>query len=298
MSSASQDSSRKVETPTNLCILSTPVHSKNKNMNTKSLLYLWNERTLYLGRLDAPLSLSQGAATLCVSLEGPMSITLPKKGKVFQSQSVLLPPGYSVHIDTHRNLIANLNLDVMGADYFYLAKQMNHSHFGVHFELNNQDDFVADLSSIHEQEYSSTEARVVLYNRLSKHSKEQYHVDERVEKIVHIIQHAIDHNLSIEHLAAEVNLSVPGLIKLFKKQTGVPIRRYRQWHRLFVTATEIGKGKSLTDAALAAGFVDLSHCTNTFNTMLGMRPSYFLQRPDEIRVMTETNERLSCLALD
>src|SRR5690606_9488719 len=121
-----------------------------------------------------------------------------------------------------------------------------------------------------------------------------YKSDPRVRRLVGLIQSEIGSNLSVEYLAEQVNLSVAGLTKLFKKQTGVPIRRYRQWHRLYVTATEIGKGKTLTEAAQSAGFVDLSHCIHTFNQMLGRKPSYYLQRPEEIKIITEGSADLRC----
>jgi len=260
-------------------------------MNKQSLLYLWKARTLYLGHLDEPLHLSQGAATLCVCLEGTLSVTLlkggEKSGEIIRTNAALLPPGCAVHIDTHQQLIANLNLDVMGSDYFSLSHEMLHKQSGVHFDLKNEQPLLSTLRETYQQAYESDIARARLYNFFGEQSLDNFVYDERVQTVVEAIQTSIDHNLSIEHLADSVNLSTPGLVKLFKKQTGVPIRRYRQWHRLFVTATEIGKGKSLTDAALAAGFVDLSHCTNTFNLMLGIRPSYFLKRPEEIRVLVE-----------
>ena len=62
-------------------------------MNQKSLLYLWEERTLFLGRLPETLSLSQGAATLTLSLEGPIHIESHDQKESFESSCVLLSPG-------------------------------------------------------------------------------------------------------------------------------------------------------------------------------------------------------------
>lgn len=258
-------------------------------MNNKSLLYLWKERTLYLGRLDEPLHLSQGAATLCVSLEGLMSIQLPESDQVLETRSVLLPPDCSVYIDTKGYLIANLNLDVMGSDYHYLRERMRRVCANVHLDLEHEVSLRSELSALHCGGFSSDEAKAVLYRSLRPDNQSQFTCDNRVQRVVQKIQGAIDHNLPIEQLARSVNLSTPRLVQLFKKQTGVPIRRYRQWHRLYVTASNIGKGMNLTEAALAAGFVDLSHCTNTFHQMLGVRPSYFLQRPDDILVITQSD---------
>ena len=116
-------------------------------------------------------------------------------------------------------------------------------------------------------------------------SGSEYAVDQRVVDVIKLIKQTVDDNLSVEALAKEVNLSVSRLVQLFKQQTGVPIRRYRLWHRLYVTAVKIGRGESLTDAAIAAGFTDYSHCSHTFRSMIGMKPSLILSQPNKVRIM-------------
>lgn len=255
-------------------------------MNELSLLYLGKERTLFLGYLDHPLFLSQGAATLSISLGDPINIELPDKGISFSGTSVLAPPGFSVHMDSVGQKVANINLDVMGSDFYFLAKNMTKQH-GLYTNLNFEHEFKQTLQQIYDSQLEINDVKSHLKSLLTLKEGDCFHREERVQSVVDIIQNTIEQNLSIEYLADKVNLSVSGLTKIFKKQTGVPIRRYRQWHRLFITATEIGRGKSLTDAAMIAGFVDLPHCTHTFNQMLGMKPSYFLLRPDEIKIMVE-----------
>ena len=80
--------------------------------------------------------------------------------------------------------------------------------------------------------------------------------------------------------------SMPQLNRWFKRITGVPVRRYRLWHRLFVTANLMSFGKSLTDAAHEAGFSDSSHLNHTFRSMIGMTPSFVFQRSDRLRIFT------------
>ena len=65
---------------------------------------------------------------------------------------------------------------------------------------------------------------------------------------------------------------------------GVPIRRYRQWHRLFVTAVGVTQGLSLTTAALEAGFTDSAHFSRTFRSILGMPPSAMLNPRGRMRM--------------
>jgi AraC-like DNA-binding protein len=112
-------------------------------------------------------------------------------------------------------------------------------------------------------------------------------IDGRVAKVVEKIKQTVDDNLSADDLANLVNLSVPRLVQVFKKQTGVPIRRYRLWHRLFVTAVRMGEGDSLTEAALVAGFTDSAHFSHTFKAMLGMTPSTILLQPNTINIVIQ-----------
>lgn len=263
---------------------------------SKSLLYLWEERTLFIGKLAEPLSLSQGSATLTLSLEGPILVESHDKKISFEGTCVLLEPGCKVNIDTRNQLIANCNLDVMGQDFNALSSRSYNQGKGIYSDFKNEVEFNDYLTHIHKKSQPANETKIAISHLFETYALNDFNLDSRVSNVVDQIKESIDTNLSIESLAQSVNLSVPGLTKLFKKQTGVPIRRYRQWHRLFVTAVEISKGKNLTDAAIDAGFTDLSHCTHTFNMMLGMKPSYFLSRPKDIIVMTSHNQPLCCIS--
>src|SRR5690606_465066 len=110
----------------------------------------------------------------------------------------------------------------------------------------------------------------------------------RVVRAVALIKAASDTNFSVERLAAELNISVPRLVQLFRQYVGVPIRRYRQWYRLHRAVINIAAGApSYTDAALAAGFADLAHFSNTFRHMLGISPSSFFSEPEKIRFILD-----------
>ena len=109
-------------------------------------------------------------------------------------------------------------------------------------------------------------------------------IDPRILRVVELIKRDVSNNLSARYLAAQVDLSEPRLSQLFKDTLGVPIRRYRQWHRLFVTAVGVTRGLSLTTAALEAGFTDSAHFSRTFRSILGMTPSAMLSPRGKIRM--------------
>jgi AraC-like DNA-binding protein len=115
-------------------------------------------------------------------------------------------------------------------------------------------------------------------------------IDPRIEKVIALVKSSIDDSLSVEELAKSVNLSVPRLVQLFKSQTGVTIRRYRLWHRLFLTAVRLGNGENLTHAAQGAGFTDSAHCCHTFRAILGMKPTLLLNQPNGIDIVSPREE--------
>jgi AraC-like DNA-binding protein len=74
-------------------------------------------------------------------------------------------------------------------------------------------------------------------------------------------------------------------VHLFKEEVGVPIRRFRQWHRMRVVAALVAKGQTLTDAALGAGFADSSHFSRAFRNMFGITPSSVFGRAANVQIV-------------
>jgi AraC-like DNA-binding protein len=84
--------------------------------------------------------------------------------------------------------------------------------------------------------------------------------------------------VSLDVVAASVGLSPSRFLHLFTASVGVPLRPYVLWLRLQCGARELAGGKSVADAAYAAGFSDAAHFTRTFRRMLGATPRQVLQR--------------------
>ncbi|MBL4796033.1 MAG: helix-turn-helix transcriptional regulator [Oleispira sp.] len=255
-----------------------------------SLLYLWDKRTLYIGPLFEPLSLSQGAATLVVSLDKPMTFSIEGKAENIECTSLLLPAGLSATIDTGDAIVANCNLDPLGADFSGLSALMQHQHGKIGYDLKPYGDFKQVYQTLQAEQLDSDSAYELLDDLLEKRFSQLYPnhaIDSRVAKVVERIKQTADDNLSVDDLASFVNLSVPRLVQIFKKQTGVPMRRYRLWHRLFITAVEMASGGNLTEAAMNAGFTDSAHFSHTFKAMFGMAPTTILMQPNSLKIVIQ-----------
>lgn len=252
---------------------------------TPSLIYLWRRRTFYLGTLAEPLKFSPAVPILVVSLDQPLRIGLPHTE--LQCQSALLPAGLNVTIDAGVARIANCYLDPLGEDYVQLSRRMVPGGQGVYWQLDDE----ANCARAFTELYACSAPPVEVYAFLDalmaypEHTESgQCLPDSRILRTIELIQARIGENLSVEILAAQVGLSVPRLVQLFKQSVGIPIRRYRQWHRLFVTALGVAGGHSLTDAAMAAGFTDSAHFSHTFRSLIGMKPSDLLSHSSGMRL--------------
>lgn len=253
-----------------------------------SLLYLWDKRTLYIGPLFERLNISQGAATLFISIDKPISFQTKDQSKPIECCSLLLPAGMSLCVNTHNAVVVNCNLDPLGADFAALSSMMQAKQNGVAYQLNCEESFIASFWDMYRSQLDSAAAYEKLEDILScgnQHCESNYQVDQRVVTVIKLIKQTVDANLSVDDLALRVNLSVSRLVQLFKQQTGIPIRRYRQWHRLYVTAIRVGQGENLTEAAVAAGFNDSSHYCHTFRSMLGMPPSFLTEQPNSLLII-------------
>jgi AraC-like DNA-binding protein len=105
-------------------------------------------------------------------------------------------------------------------------------------------------------------------------------IDYRVKRVLRSLPSrlAAEEAVSLDAVAASVGLSPSRFMHLFTRSVGVPLRPYVLWLRLQCGARELALGKSVADAAHAAGFSDAAHFTRTFRRMLGATPRRVLRR--------------------
>ncbi|MCG8392063.1 MAG: AraC family transcriptional regulator [Pseudomonadales bacterium] len=256
------------------------------SVKTAATLYLWRQRTLYLGHIGRLSSLSQGAHTLLLGLDEEIPLTV--SGQHFRARSYLIPAGVTFSADSRGKRIACCFLDPLGKDLLFHAPAMTAHKSGIFLNSSRQAIQLQTLHELYREEADAGRAYSVLEDRLfpaQNTNVEGFEPDERIAAVVEQIRSDPAENLSNEALAEQVGLSGDRLQRLFKQATGIPIRRYRLWHRLFVTSSMMAMGSTLTDAALAAGFSDSSHLTHVFKSMLGMSPSAVLRRSRHVRIL-------------
>jgi AraC-like DNA-binding protein len=105
-------------------------------------------------------------------------------------------------------------------------------------------------------------------------------IDHRVRRVLRDLPNRLAEAeaVSLDAVAASVGLSPSRFLHLFTMSVGVPLRPYVLWLRLQCGASELARGKSVADAAHAAGFSDAAHFTRTFRRMIGVTPRQVLRR--------------------
>lgn len=110
-------------------------------------------------------------------------------------------------------------------------------------------------------------------------------IDARAAEVARTLALASDENLRAEVLAQQVGLSGSRLEHLFTRSYGVPMRAWRSWWRMRLAAAQLLEGRTLTEAAHAAGFHDSAHFSNTFRQTFGLPPSLVFGRSLEGRII-------------
>lgn len=111
---------------------------------------------------------------------------------------------------------------------------------------------------------------------------DSYFPKNQVELVKHLRDHIIsdpDCYSSVEQLAAEHQMSVSQLQKVFQSIYGVPVYKYLREYRLEQAAVALQKTtKSITEIALAAGFSNPGKFSETFKKRYGVTPTDYRNR--------------------
>jgi AraC-like DNA-binding protein len=84
---------------------------------------------------------------------------------------------------------------------------------------------------------------------------------------------ASERDISMTELAKQSGLSMRQLRHRFTEELGINPRAYLRWRRLRRAFATIGRGATLTEAAVEGGFADGAHFSRVFQAHFGMAPS-------------------------
>lgn len=246
-------------------------------MKKKAVVYSTGARSIYVGKLERQFKRSSAQASLLVSLEDDLELMLPGQAEGVRNKSFLIPAGMDVQIDTHGSNVTLFFLDNLNTDFLRLLPMMRASvrlsEQRCFYGLTGTSDVVEFGNFLRNTRPALSEVERIAYDWLNHPLRNQANTDPRIAHAVELIKQNYGQNDSVAWLAQQVGLSAPRLTELFKQVMGVPIRRFRLWHRIFATAANIEKGDSLTEAALKAGFADYAQFSRTYRLLAGGNPS-------------------------
>jgi AraC-like DNA-binding protein len=93
-----------------------------------------------------------------------------------------------------------------------------------------------------------------------------------VKQVKDCLESRYAENLTLEELARVANLSPFYLVRVFRKEVGLPPHAYQTRVRLNRAMALLARGASIGEAALNTGFFDQSHFTNHFRKVFGYTP--------------------------
>jgi AraC-like DNA-binding protein len=261
-----------------------------KQVFTPPKLHIWTNQLLFIGASHIPYREHQVVSDkLMVSIEGSMVITLDD-GQIVQTRSCLVKAGASFnehYIDTNNATMAIYYLAPLTQDYSALEFSMLKALDGLHYQHPQEAQLIKQLTLIRDQPLRPEQVYTMLRDFIVQPSLQNIifrQFDHRVIDVLQRIRETVDRNLCVSEFAKTVHLSESRLEKLFKEQIGVPITKYRLRYRVFIGIIQLAMGRTITDAALAAGFASTAHFSKSFSDINGIPPSTTFLKPPFLNV--------------
>ncbi|WP_162932547.1 AraC family transcriptional regulator [Solimonas sp. K1W22B-7] len=247
------------------------------------LICLWPERLLFVGPLGKVAPHRHAATVLLVALQGEVRVWLSAERQWHSAQSALVPAGCMHALDLREGITA----------VFY-----NDPHRPFHPRMSARDGGAAQfdpvagtplpeaLRAFHASQGANAVAlEHALATTLGRYPQAPL-LDARVQQAIQLVQADLTENLPLAALAEAAALSPSRLQHLFQDQTGVPLRRFRNWIRFRHALERIAAGATLTTAAFDAGFASSTHFSHAFKAMFGVAPASVLAGSSPPRILT------------
>ena len=210
-----------------------------------------------------PLEHCHRATHIIISLEDNMDITVDSK--TYQSQGIIIPTGIPHEIDTKGKSVLVLLYD----STTNVAMQIHNVR-----KLTNAD--CAKIVDLYFQ--FQAENSLHAYNNFEQYCLSQIGIketnccihDDRISLALKYISSNFSKKITCQEVANSVFLSQGRFSHLFKEQTGMTFASYLIYQRSMYVYKKILLGKSITEAALEAGFSSSTHFADVNRRIFGL----------------------------
>lgn len=254
------------------------------DFESRGILYLWNGRVMFATNSMQTDFHSHYAATLAVSLKDNIHIET-EKGREEYRVALVGPNTYHKTVSPGVEMIALL-IDPETYEYSSISdfakvgevKKLEITPF-LHLIERLWELYYGKLNDM-----EAWELHLDLLRSVYPFQKLEKVMDERIVQIAKMIRKEMPDSIRMKEIGKNFSVSEDRLIRLFKENLGIPMRRYLLWVRILEAAKLLKEGKSLTEAAHSAGFSDSAHFTRTFKENFGFVPSLFFGHLKSIEV--------------
>jgi AraC family transcriptional regulator len=236
-------------------------------------LLIWPGRAIYLGALLGNQAHAHHAIQVSIALEHTLSLQAPpdRRWRAFHAVATApdqphriraRDPVAQIYLDPEsaaglalRQKIGNAGVQAIAIDHLHIRAASLRPGASGQPDADHAARFIDDITSATTPGFSRDL------------------IDPRVQKTLTAVQALPGRHASLGPLAGQVALTPSRLGALFRRDIGIPIRRYLLWLRLIDAIEALAHGASLTRAAHDVGFSDSAHLSRTFHRMFGMPPS-------------------------
>lgn len=248
--------------------------------------FFWAGQFMYIGKTIDTSTHDHHAIQLALSFDHPFFIKTPE-GAFKKVMAVIIDSDQAHECRTNDNHFMLLNIDPMTTIGKALKKMFLTRQAVAELPPERTARFLQTIgqqldTSPFDSDLVHDLTREYVYGLCAM--EEDAGIDERIRKVMQLLEEKKDDTLKVEELAAEVSLSPGHLTHLFKKQVGIPIRKYILWTRILLALFKIFETEDLREAAIYAGFSDAPHFDRTFRKMFGLYPSSILKNRQNVQV--------------
>jgi AraC-like DNA-binding protein len=241
-----------------------------------SQFYSWGARALFIGPSLNLEAHRNAVAVVAVGLDAKFEVAIdskkPQRG-AYRVRAALIPPNTLHKLTSKRGRMAFIYVDAASRDFESLTAAVGLHTRRAGFQLRIERPLIALLRALADgADAANTERKL----RQLVFDVAPLENNRLVSAIDYLHKHIAD-KPRIEELAKRVHLSPSRFRHAFKEFTGVSFRRYRVWAAMSHAMRNVVRGKSLTDAAYAAGFSSSAHFSFAFKQMFGLAPSQLVK---------------------
>ncbi len=234
-------------------------------LTKNSKLYITKGAALYLGSVIDTEFHSHHALQITIGIENEFLIEI--EGDGIRTKSILLNFNCKQRLMGKDGIQALLLLEPESAYGKKLGKYLGNEQYRI---LDIDAGTIKIIESRINKNLSINNIIEIITSRLDIKIDIKLTNDDRINRVINLIDTIEEKKVSVDDLAHYVSLSGSRLQHLFKSQTGISIKKYLQWKKLIDGISIITSGKNFTFASHEAGFADSAHMSRTFKEMFGI----------------------------